>query len=434
MTEIPFDIALKRGLGRAVLLLRESNDNSAYRDAIQHACRTNLACDRYTERDRDRYLTDILEASQDLDWHLPRLRKALADPDSYFDQLALICSRLTRRGLADLREDLYTAWKDWFDDLEDGTHFDGAEALIRLDGVEGWRFVQRTLLTSAPTEYNSKSSKIEYFLYWILGDMVGVKAARHAGDSEPALRSAVARILNAKRRRQIDSQRKESQPLPIDLPTVRKVLSGEISGPSPGRLGRELSDTVLYQLALAMPEESDEETLRRWLRVFGYRAFPLDPTPLLALLEHSSSRIANKALTALYEVTHPLVRALAERFVATSDWRQVRVGSLLARNPGDNDAELIYQVFSVCKTDWQFHQFGLGLKEYYEHQPEKTPLALFETLYELTPCSLCRHQYVEILQERDLLPSWIAEEAQWDADEETRLLVSPQKDNDRDSV
>ena len=90
MTELSFDVALKRGLGRAILFLRERGDGAAYREAILDACRNNLAFDPQYEGARGLYLADILEASGDLEWHLSKLRTALWIPDFYFHQLAEI--------------------------------------------------------------------------------------------------------------------------------------------------------------------------------------------------------------------------------------------------------------------------------------------------------------------------------------------------------
>ena len=198
MTEISFDVALQRGLGRAILSLCERGDGAAHRDAILHACRNNLAYDPQIEGDRGQYLVDVLEASGDLDWHLPRLREALWISDFYFDQLADICGRLTKRGIADFRKDLYDAWNLRFaSGSEDGgSHTDGAEVLIRLDGAEGWRFVARRLLESPLSE--DESWLVESF-FDELRETLGRKAARHADDGDLALRGEIARLLHERR-------------------------------------------------------------------------------------------------------------------------------------------------------------------------------------------------------------------------------------------
>lgn len=412
MTEIPFDLALQRGLGRAVLMLREQGIGVQYRKAIQYACRNNLAYSSY-ESVRDAYLVDVLEASGDLEWHLPRLRKALWKPELYFDQLAMICARLTQSGQADFRDELYAAWKKRVTTLDDEVRFDGADALLWLDGVVGWQFVQKEALANPPPDE-------EYWRDWCFyGDLVekvGPRAARHAGDSDPALRAVIARILRDK------WTRRKKEPSALTPPPTEAEIREQLGNPAarlslPG-MGRAAPNSVILALAATVPTE--KEALRGWLRIFWQRLYPLDPAPLLNLLEHPDSQVSWWALKAIKQVQHPDVRVFAEKLVSSHSPLRVEVCRLLANNPGPNDAALLEQVWESLTDEDEVHDLGFGFSEYAEANPQETPIWLGIALYENCPCSLCRGSFARWLVKRGVAPDWLLAELAWDSEEDTR--------------
>lgn len=415
MTEIPFEVAIQRGLGRVVLQLRERGDGTEHREAIQHACRNNLKHDWWTECHRGEYLADVLEASGDFDWHAPRLKEALFLPEVYFKQLAMICAWLTRRGLADLRSELYAAWSTRFHRLTEKSRMDGDGALLWMDGAEGWRYVQRELLASPLSE---EDFWLEESIYDELVEQLGSKAARRAGDSDPALRSAIERIHKKKH-----SRRGKYQP-PPPVPTIEaeiwEALENSEAHWGPYRLARHAPRKVFRALAARVPTEP--ELLKRWLKLFRERPYPLSPKPLLLLTEHSDAQIAWYALHALSPVRHPRVRAFAEHLANSDSYHRARIADFLATNPGPNDTALLEQVWESLTNDEERHHFVLSMREFHDMRPDDAPTRLLITLYENSPCSVCRGSLVEWIMERKAAPDWLLTEIAWDCDTDTRAF------------
>lgn len=413
---------LEKGLGRAVLRLRET-DARPYRDVVRYACTHNQVYDRQCEEGRAPYLLDVIEATGEPGFYrdaiLPALAGSAAGDDR--DQLLALARLFAQRGDAEAREALYAAFARGAA-LGD---FSGSDELILLDGVDGLMVAAGYLARYTPLDRDD--ADVEMWLY-TLSDR----------DGETSTWEAFERMVNAfpELRPRLENGR-----FPLEEPVRRVLLPGERYRFSHAELlnliaregrrargylrgwGRYADGKDLAQAARDLLAEEDPARLLAFLIVLNARAFPLAPDRLLLLARDGDTDIADAAVWALANLRHPAVRALALE-LATEPTRGADAAELLRENYQPGDEVLLAQLLDRPMDRDDAHFLGgrvLGVVKAYRSEA-LVPLLLL--LYEGEPCTNCRNTVVEHLLALGRLPGWMREECRWDADLETRELVS----------
>src|SRR4051794_19974732 len=115
-----FEVALRRGLGRAVLFLQQQKDTTPFREIILDACAHNWAYDRQMEDHRSLYMFDVIHATGELEYYAERLREWLKAPrkDDYVGQILDLNTMLAKAGDEQARQAVYDTYhhnrKDWY--------------------------------------------------------------------------------------------------------------------------------------------------------------------------------------------------------------------------------------------------------------------------------------------------------------------------------
>ena len=186
--------------------------------------------------------------------------------------------------------------------------------------------------------------------------------------------------------------------------------------------GATLAEDDAERLASELLAETDAERLERYLFLFQVRPFPLDHTPLLALAQNESRKIAAAARAALARIEDASIHDLALELMETDDqpWELIE---LLVQNFHEGDEKTIERVleepWGAKKTEW----IGLKLRQIVA---ENLTVALAPALllfYERGYCTMCRHGTIELLDELGRLPSSVIEEGRYDADNSIQELV-----------
>jgi hypothetical protein len=126
------------GLGRAILFLRQ-HDAAPYRDIILNACVHWTGYDQQLEGTRTNYLRDVLDATEHEQEFVKRILPALKLATDRHDatQLAFLARSFAEDGYDESRTALY----EKFDRNDAEEPFLGSDAIIRLDGLEGFLYV-----------------------------------------------------------------------------------------------------------------------------------------------------------------------------------------------------------------------------------------------------------------------------------------------------
>ena len=156
--------------------------------------------------------------------------------------------------------------------------------------------------------------------------------------------------------------------------------------------------------------------------MFRKRPFPLDPAPLIRLVDHPNEWVVVRALTALEMAKHPDVRTLFHRLSEHPKWSERAIG-LLRSNYQQGDCELILQMLEKETDLDRLHVMCIDTMDVYEDNPVPEGMRPLLMVYEKTPCSSCRHHCIDTIRITGELPGWMVEECLHDAYSSTRELA-----------
>jgi hypothetical protein len=181
----------------------------------------------------------------------------------------------------------------------------------------------------------------------------------------------------------------------------------------------------IQQAARALSElpREDTELLRPYLAIFQHRRYPLDPAPIVQLLDDPRPDVAWLAAGLLACVEDPMVREVA---LAMADHGPLRERSidLLAANWMPGDEAIVEQLLGTLQDDWAIHHVAFSLARLLDDRLGAGFVPALLLGYERSPCSNCRHRFVDALIRLEALPDRLRQECRWDANADTRALVA----------
>jgi hypothetical protein len=398
---------LRRGLGRAVLFL-EGHDARSFRDILLDTCIHNWVYD-WLEGHRAQYMYDVLVATGEPEWYAPHIRYSLltAVDEVSLDQLFGIARRLAQNTDPAMRQAMQMAFEQSITKRD----MTGAEDLVALDGLAGYRFVAGLLMRHPLPEEELWQ---EHGLLEDVEKHTGYEALEAACNDDAALAAYVARV----RRQRVEQEaerRRERIPPPMSYEEVRQRV--EAPGPAsmgPTRWMETADEEMVRRLADDLLAETDAERLKKLLRLFEWRAFPLDPKRFIRIAREADFPVNRRAVRVLRHVAHPEVRALALELLASAE-RAGEGVELLVKNYQEGDYDRVANVVFRQQTPDDLHFLGLQLTHFAEAHPDSEAVPLLQHLYEEGPCGMCRRHTVKLLALLNALPAWMREECRWDA-------------------
>ena len=425
MTDNDFPGWLEKGLGRAILFLKE-NDDAPYREQVVYACTHNMAFDRQTEGRSPAYYFDLINATKDPAYYRDRLLASMMAPldGEYSYQMFAIAGLLAASGDESARAAMYEEFARTEKD-----DFGRADLLVQLDGYAGLQFVaeQRPIL-------NAEEDGYELVLcVEILEERYGKEEAWNELERMAAENPVIAAWLAIARqtRRKWGGSQEDKKPLPALLysEVKRRIeANGRKYAPSIGLWLRKASEEDKARMARDFLAETDPERIAGYLRLFRNNGFPLDPTRIIELLDYPDAEIAHWAGRTLGKTTHPKARAFALDCIAASR-HTIYVVAMLAANYEPGDGAIVANLTELLLGANDYHHLQMDARNFVKAHWDEFSLPILFNLYEKGPCSLCRNACVEMLVEHNALPDWMRDEARFDADEETRRLFQSQEES-----
>jgi hypothetical protein len=433
---------LRAGLGRAVLYLKQ-HDPVPHRQTILNACLHNIAFDRQLEGTRIDYLLDVLDATHEIEFYRFHILSALETLTKTTDDydVAMLYS-LTRafaqRGDTQARATIYRK----FDAIPGLGGFDGANAIIDLDGLSGFSHVAERLREHLLTNgdefvvgdnvyfldeewaktFKTYLSETELAEVWaeqgenlyIFGYEIGVVAETEMPLTVPG-------------------------PKPADLASVGyDEIKNLIENPKGGngwhvwRWGKQATNEDILRAAKDFLTETDPKRLLLYLDIFRKRAFPLDPHKLIALAKNGhdpleiwgenwreADRLAKWAINALENVAHLSVRAFALDGIHAG-YLVEDIAGLLQHNFVDGDWTMLQELTERDLDREKYHWLGFSVLHVFDQNPSQMAVRTLLNLYEKGLCSDCRYRTVERLYRLNAIPAWMREECVYDANLELR--------------
>ena len=423
MTRDVFRGWLEKGLGRAVLFLKE-NDDLPYRDLIVHACTHNMAFDRQLESRSAAYEFDLICATKDLVYYRDRLLASLLAPleEEDRDQIFQIAGLLAKSGDEGARLAMLAAFSQ-----AGNEEIDGAEAIIRMDGFAGFQFIAQH---RPETDVEDDAWLVGWWVE-ILEERYGEAGAWRELEHMETENSVIAAWLEIVRKDRADSLVKRNAPRSKRPPEPYAEMKRRLTE-SPRTYSVSISwyknatEPDREQAAQDLLAQTDSDLLVGYLRLFRRNGFPLDPTYLIELTTHQDADLAHFALMTLGKTTHPEVRAFALDCLSASRHPQYLVGMLNANyEPGDSAT--VARLVKIVIEPSDYHLMEVDVKAWVEKRWDEYSVPILLDLYENGPCSYCREVSVKLLIEHDALPDGMRDEARYDADEDCRALFNDSK-------
>lgn len=400
--------ALTKGLGRAVLHVREHGDAEG---VLPKACREDLRYDVYEDL-RVGWLIELMDAAGAAE----PCRLAVVDAvsrledDGYYNhdakQLCGLAEHFARSGDAAARQAL--------DEVFERFGF-GSEAIVRLDGEAGYR---RVLQSLAKFEFDNESP------VRVASEVLGTEQARALLEEEARTNVGAANALEGERAW-------DRGPRPRRRATLDEVLEAVERGDvSHFNWADEASDgevELLYQRFLV---EDRPTQLLCYLKVFARKRMPELSDRLVESVRSEERRLRHAARMALAdweldEEERLRVRQLAWELLETEGLTSERRWALplLRRTFLPEDAPRIHALLADVDDRESINDAASDLLSIANSRwaPELVPLLLW--VYEQSHCTWPRKTATGLLIEHGALPSEVREECRFDCLAETRALV-----------
>jgi len=427
-TNIPIDAdtfldKLSCGFGRVILFLRE-NDATAFREAILDSCLHHRAFDQQAESYRTEYLFDIMRATGEPEFYAAQIRQALGtDNEDYsYGQLYELVARFAKNGDAEARRVMY----DRFARNAVYHETTGVDDLVTLDGLDGYLFAAEQWQHHPLSEedYWEEAALLE-----TLEEQIGQEEARQALERAAQERPKLAAYFAGveQKRAQWRNQRNSRQPLPVPTYEDLQILVADPKQTTRWQKwrswARRLDNDTLARLAQDLLVETDRVPLLKRLHLFRERPFPLSIDRLLNLARGRDEDIAEAARWALGNLAAPRIRTLAlGLWEAETPPRDAL--HLLRNNFAPGDYTRVERLVLQKMPAEEYHSLGFLTRKLIEANPMLEAVPTLLTLYERGRCTICRCSAVELLLSFGPLPPWMLAEGHYDADSETRPLVT----------
>lgn len=407
MISSDFDDAARKGLGRALIALREGSVAPTYNQVRRIALRWQ-GYDAQVEDTRGWYTAELIHHSSHeaaLRGLLLKLARRTKGPSRNRSHRDAVIEELARRGDETARQILFVCFEPSLD-------YRFAESIIRVDGIEGLDWVVRQIEPSFTED-------MAWQVHWWREDAEAV-VGKEAVAVWLARESSLAY-------REIVSWEPPRPPKPPKPPGVLQSFEELLASWRAGKSTRFAPVTWVRRTSASEREqawrsfrESDDEP---WLQALGrgLRHKP-DPRHLPWLMDRARSwtgEWSNPFVTAMEKIIDGRVRELGIEMLVNG--ASLSGLSLLELNAISKDVEIVMKaVRSICDQDG-LHGAGMSLLRIGERLPAAEPLIW---VYEMSPCSFCRETAVRQMIKTHQAPREILEECLCDSVDDTREMAA----------
>lgn len=408
-----FRQAIKNGTGEAILILqRYPNEN--FDEIISNACNHNLAYDPQCEGVRSDYLLELLSLSKNRDMIEKSIINSLrlSKEDNWdTDQLFELVKCLALVGNEEAKKNLYDRYSK---NLEAGYEFVETDALVELDGVEGLAYSAEIL--GRYLRINSG--------FWV-DDSLIIACTEYRPDSEPEkylfekskTNDDIKTYLEDISKNKGFGSKRESLPDCTYEDISELISSGKLV---PAYAGRKMNHDDLVKLSSDFENDKNKEHYESYLKVFSRVVYPGNIGYLIPFLSSSTSRIVNFSVSVLSKVKDPLIRAVIDKRDIEFLKDKAR---LLVNNYNDQDVVLLLNILSSLENEDDIHSFIGDVVEIFENNIIQKPSELFNKLYRINNCSICRESMMKILMSAKDISIEILQELIYDSELDVRKLA-----------
>ena len=441
MTEKKFSQALRRGLGSAILELKNTGNNSKYRDIVLRCCLSCIAYDTQSEGTKGNYLYTAV--------------KTFDDPEAFLDKIAEKFAKRVYWGLSDqLYHTLCCFADDGYKAADIALEKKYVELKNRLPLMRVYRYdlcereqLENLMIRKLDSGFKSfkrcvndidemveKRGKTDcLWCDWFFDnarDKFGAKRVDRFID-EMYEKSGATRLLidtlkaeEASRKEYQERFFAETVTFDMVLQNARDAAMNERHRGKMLRLrhsfAKKASDTELVELAHAVLGEANETIKALLLMMFWYRPFPLDVTPLIEYAQSKNAHLSEVSIERLAYIKDKRIHELAMRLLKEKGLDSPALG-LLKKNYQKTDDDLLYNLIKQMTNVPCYVQQHIA--KIYTHHRSANAFPILLHAYNKGECTLCRYNVVRAMKHCGVLPDVIIEECLFDSFEDTRRFA-----------
>ena len=191
--------------------------------------------------------------------------------------------------------------------------------------------------------------------------------------------------------------------------------------------GRKATPTELRQAAKGLLNAETPAQRLVHLRLFLRVRFPPPVRHLWNLLPSETNELSWAIHRVLSQCQHHSLRNYALELLGSPKEGKARLNAveMLLNNSRRGDLEIARNAFEAERSRWFRHNFGQAIVDYCQANPQaQSATEALLSVYENSPCTMCRRRSVEILLEKSALPEDISAECAYDCNERIRQLVT----------
>lgn len=452
MTENEFSQALRRGLGSAIIEIKNAKDKAKYRDTVLLYCLRDISYDWQVEGTKGKYLYFAICALGDKDY----FEKTIIDrflsrcSDRLFLQISGILLCFAEDG-STLAKEAFRKKYNYFAskqgrlsrnrtlDIDEGVQWDEvADNLFYIDGFSA--FMRYAQDAGESLRINPDNHNVYYD--WFVNrarDVFGEKRVNNFIDIEES--NAIKFLIDTIKADQMSrssyqlKENKEKITTDMLINVARKAVIDE--NPR-GKIMRfrqffwkNASETDILALANAALHEEDETVKGLLLRLFWRRPFPLGEAPLLKYTQSNNEILVESVVSILGEMQSSEIHDIAIMLLENKGLDSLALG-LLKKNYKKSDDDIIYSL--IKKKSSISHHVQQDIGDIYLNHRSINALPTLHNVYKKGICTLCRYRIIKSMNHCRVLSDEILEECQYDSYDETRrfanrLIARRQKNN-----
>ncbi|AFY58354.1 hypothetical protein Riv7116_5993 [Rivularia sp. PCC 7116] len=421
-----FHDALKKGLGRAYLYVKQYGD-SQVRDSILYCCLHNPSYDAQCEEQRAEWLISLIDLTENKNFYFSKIIDALMPSTDCWDtyQLFQLCGILAKRNFKTAKTVIYQK----FDLQEFNESCLGGYEIINLDGLTGLRYVIQRLgkRLSEEEDYWDDCDVFDY-AYEKLGKVEVSDYLQTASTTDRYIKTYLEQVKNHNIEK--PSFSKESY---IERVRKKYLLKRVLSNVENKKYNSAYTYTVFGKYAVEAElnlvfekflDETRKEQIVRYLWIFRTREVPRLDNKLFQLAMSDDGDIRTAAVATLKFCQDSSIRNLAIDLSKNQD-EEIAICSvgLFIKNYQSGDNRFIESILPRINDEDTKHFVCMDLIKIFERHEVDELLTSLLWAYENTPCTHCREKIVKALIASRLIPQRLVDECQFDCVQDVRHLA-----------
>ena len=447
MTDKEFSQALHRGLGSAILELKNNANKSEYHDIILRCCLRNISYDQQSEGTRGYYLYNAILTTGKPEFFEDFIIDKFLSHCNYglLCQLASILYGYAYDESNRAKDALHAKYRYFAakkgrfiqrPPIYEGWQWD--EVAYRLSCIDGFAVFEQFATDIGKLRQKSPDNRKVFDPWYIhrAEDLFSKKRIDIFFKSTYEKSDAIKALVDSIKTDELSDEQGREQTKQGDI-TALALMQAAIEAATNNhplyqmhrnleKIGlhysfsfvRQASDAEILKLANFILRDQNETVKALLLNSFHHsKPYPLEITPLIEYAQSDSVLLAESAIRCLEKFKDRRLHDLAMHLLKTKGLKSFAL-ALLIKNYKKSDDAIITGI--IKKSTNIPHHVQQNIRDIYDSHRSTHALPLLLCVYRKGECSFCRKGIVEAMNHCGVLTDEILEECQFDSDAKIR--------------